>query len=453
MMAVLERPRLCLSEIVRAWADIDPRRRPLSLHARLKRLDRFLSNDRLDEAAISSRWLTLSLRLGADVPQPEGEKCLLPVMLDTTYFEPFAALLVSVPCGSRALPIAFTTYHRRTLEACFPSRSHWPSFGTAICPPAPGQARSHLPASSVVSEWDSQNQIEEHLLDFLWSFTPPSLHLVITADRGFARASLFERLLAAQRDFVIRFDADTWITLPDGLAGAVKDILSLQPGETRWIPQARYAKSDQVPVAVLAVWEKGQKEPWYLATTLTDPDNVQTVYRWRMRIECANRDEKRGVILRESGDQHRLTSVLHLHRLLLAICCLHWLAALAGLQSYRDLDHAEQAPLSLAPQLWEDSPPNQTDSFLWLDQGPAPPPPIVPHRGSIPPTPVWARQFVARGPLSYVRLGLEILRSSTFTPIIHRMVRWLGRFLWRHTPLWRPYQIRYRLKHWWPTHD
>ncbi len=198
VMALLRRPRLCISEMARALWSIDPRQRPYSMHARLKRIDRFLSNSQLDEAAIFSRWLTLSLRLGEELPHADGGRVLLPLMLDTTYFEPFAALLLSVPCGSRALPIAFTTYHRRTLKACFPPSSCWPTFGTAISAPAPSQTSTYRRASSVVSEWDSQNLIEEHLLDFAWSFCPASLRPVVVADRGFARASLFRHLQTAQ---------------------------------------------------------------------------------------------------------------------------------------------------------------------------------------------------------------------------------------------------------------
>ncbi len=40
------------------------------LHGRLKRLDRFLDNPRLDEAALFVRWLKLSYRFGQDLPQP-----------------------------------------------------------------------------------------------------------------------------------------------------------------------------------------------------------------------------------------------------------------------------------------------------------------------------------------------------------------------------------------------
>ncbi len=113
--ALLERPTLCETELARAWPQpAQP------LHGRLKRLTRLLANPRLDELALVQRWLKLSYHFSADAPTLADGRPLLPVLVDTTYFEPFACLLASVPCGSRGLPIALTTYHRSTLEACFP---------------------------------------------------------------------------------------------------------------------------------------------------------------------------------------------------------------------------------------------------------------------------------------------------------------------------------------------
>jgi len=131
-----------------------------------------------------------------------------------------------------------------------------------------------------------------------------------------------------------------------------------------------------VPVAVLAVWDVGQKEPWYLATNLDDDRTTEICYRRRMRIEAGNRDDKTGVLLRQGGDQHKLTSVLHLHRLLLANLCLHWLAALTGLQAHHDL--AQPQAVAPASNMW---PPDDPD-FDLLDHGPASRLLPSPHRSS-----------------------------------------------------------------------
>lgn len=430
MSALVERPSLCKSELARGLPDGRHGHAPQSLHGRLKRLERFTGNPRLDEVALFRRCSLLSCRFGETVYW--GEQPLLPILLDTTYFEPFAALVASVPCGARGLPIAFTTYHRAALVACFPARARWPCEAHAPSVPI-GTGQPPLPASAQESTWPSQNLIEEELLDYLWSFLP--IGGVIAADRGFARASLFRWLQHRQRHFAIRFKGDTWISV-EGRSGPATEVVALHPGQRRWVPRCLYSKEEEVPLAVLALWEKGQCEPWYIATDLPDPNSTEILYRWRMRIESGNRDEKRGVLLREGGDQHRLTRALHLHRLLLADFCLHWLTALVGLQALHDLPQA-------ADDLPVPTPASQRE--------PADPPPAVPHRGVTPKAPIWMRRFVARGPLSYIRLGMEVLRAPDLLPILHHLLQWLTCYLRPWLPLWRPSQIRYRRLHWSPV--
>ncbi|MDI7277666.1 MAG: hypothetical protein QME94_16940, partial [Anaerolineae bacterium] len=168
--ALLERPSLVLSQLARAMPKPDQ-----PLHGRLKRLDRFLDNPRLDEAALFIRWLLLTYRFGETPPQPEGQPPILPVLLDTVYFEPFAMLITTVPCGSRGLPIALTTYHRTSLEACFPPRSTWPDLETQLDPPRPRRGHRPNPASSVPRLFPSQNLIEEELIDYVFALISPAL--------------------------------------------------------------------------------------------------------------------------------------------------------------------------------------------------------------------------------------------------------------------------------------
>jgi len=443
--ALLERENLALSDLARAFPRPTQR-----LHGRLKRLERFLDNPRLDEAALFFRWLKLSYRFGEDAPTAAGEPPLVPLLLDTVYFEPFAMLVCTVPCGSRGLPVALTTYHRQALDACFAPRASWPD-AAAPNPPRPRRHRATR-GKAQPAPFLSQNQIEEALVDYVFALLSPALVGVTVADRGFARAEFFRFHRDRRRAFVIRFDAQTSIRLPAPLApgrpsaGLPADVLGLQPGERVWCPRAFYGKEDPVPLAVLAVWDPSQKEPWYLASTLAEAEQVEALYRWRMRLECANRDEKTGVILREGGDRLALTNIVHLHRLLLALCAAEWLCALVGLQARADLPRADSAPLQPPP------PVRTLDELIapaLLDDGPAPPPEVVPHRGERPKPPAWLRRFVARGPLSYVRLGREVLRSPDLHVIVHRLIRWLAAYLWSWVPLWHPPQLRYRVRAWW----
>lgn len=435
--ALLERPTLCLSELARAWpASSQP------LHGRLKRLLRFLANPRLDELALVRRWLQVSYRFGEALPG-EAARTVLPILLDTTYFEPFAALIAAVPCGGRALPVALATYHRTRLEACFPPLPTWPD-PTEPSPPAAHRGRRPVPTAAVVQRFTGQPLIERRLIRLVWHLLSPAIRGVLVADRGFASAELFAWLLEHGRDFVIRIDAATHVR-PDPAAPSqpVAQALALQPGQRRWASGCGYTQQASVSLNLLAVWDVGQAEPWYLATTLERADWTEQLYRWRMRLESSNRDEKTGVLLRQGGDQQALRTVLHLHRLLLALVAAQWLCALVGLQAWRDLAAPPPDPTL------EQAPPTTPQNSPLLDQGPAMPPPARPHRASPTRLPPWMRRFAARGSLSYLRLGAEVLRAPDLAWILRRCVHWLGIYLWLWTPTWYPWQRRYRLKHWW----
>ena len=453
--ALLERPTLCATDLARAWPRPDQ-----PLHGRLKRLTRLLANPRLDELAFAVRWLKLSYHFSADAPTLADGRPLLPVLVDTTYFEPFACLLASVPCGSRGLPIALTTYHRTTLEACFPPEPTWPTPHEPV--PAGGRSRPKPPpAAARVERWPSQNRIEEQLWRLVTHLVSPALRPVFVADRGFARAERFRQLQAQGQDFVSRIDAATHVQRhPHALFPPAAEALACPPGERRWYPAGTYAESERVPVRLLAVHDADQKEPWLLATTLASADAGELLYRWRMRLECTNRDCKTGVLLREGDDHHALTHPLPLHRLLLALATADWLGALVGLQAWQDLPGGHlpappppEPPASgpaAAPPALDTVPPLTPPTPALLDQGPSMPPPVLPHRGPTPPLPPWMRRFATRGWLSYIRLGLEVLRAPDLRWLVRRAVRWLALYLWSATPLWRPWQDRYRRLHWWP---
>src|SRR5581483_2163228 len=153
--ALLERPCLCLTELARAYPAPE---RPL--RGRLKRLMRFLDNPRLDELALSVRWLKLTYRLGEEPPGQPAKLPLLPVLLDTTYFHPFAALVASLP-----------------------PRASWPD-PERVCPERPRRGHRPAAAAAEVRGYLSQNHIEEALVDLVWHLVSRAVCAVLVADRG-----------------------------------------------------------------------------------------------------------------------------------------------------------------------------------------------------------------------------------------------------------------------------
>lgn len=119
--ALLERWILCLSELAHTCSSpIQP------LHGRLKRLGRFLDNPNLDEGALFVCWFKLAYRFGDAPPNRDCGLAILPILPDTSYLEPFAMPVATVPCGGRRLPVALTTYHHKEPWACFPPEAAWP---------------------------------------------------------------------------------------------------------------------------------------------------------------------------------------------------------------------------------------------------------------------------------------------------------------------------------------
>jgi hypothetical protein len=43
-----------------------------------------------------------------------------------------------------------------------------------------------------------------------------------------------------------------------------------------------------------------------------------------------------------------------------------------------------------------------------------------------------------------------VLQAADLRPLVRRLVHWVGIFLWLERPHWYPWQVRYRLRHWWP---
>ncbi len=292
MYAVFRRRSLTLSHLAQHFPlpEVPKVAEPKhGLWYRLKRLRRFLANKRVDQEAVMQQLLHLGLSVSEE---PGGRLSLL---VDLTYLNPYSFLVVSVPKRGRALPVAWHTF-RRDLE------------GEGV---------------------RSQNQIIDALLGKVLHWLPASLQAVVVADREFARASLFRCLTHLGRDFVVRIDKETWI-LHQEYTGPLEN-LPLQPGgSSYWFPRALYSQGEQVPLNVLAVWHKGYEEPWFLATSLEDPDEVFDLYRQRMKIEHGFRDWKthlrlKGTLLAQNVAYVKgLTLVLAVLYSFLSYCGLHW---------------------------------------------------------------------------------------------------------------------------------
>jgi len=303
-----------LSSVARAFEG------PTQFRYRLKRFDRFIGNKRVKVwecfPALVSIILKLADRMGG----------YLPVLVDhTDVGKDLRVFYAAVLFKRRALPLIFFVFNKRKVRR-------------------------------------SQNRIEEFLLRQLSEIVPGRFRVVIVADRGFGRVSLFrfiERKLKWK--FVIRVKGK--VCIHDGKYHGL-----LKNAPARWWRQgAAYHKTAQYQLNLLSI-TAGTDDPWYLATDLNDSVLVKSIYEKRMRIEELFRDQKWhvGMVVptnRNIGRFSRLLFIVLLASLLLILLgkqvqrCPKLVASVIA-------NPAKAGLLWLAGQALEHAPPEQVQILL-----------------------------------------------------------------------------------------
>jgi len=421
--AIHARHSLVISELAREYPS-EAGEGPHDLRYRVKRIWRFLNNKLLD----TSRLMDSLYRLSLSVCTVPGD--LLPVLFDTTFLEPFALLTASIPAGGRGLPIRWVTYHREQLEAVF----------------------AHDGSKRRVAEpMLSENLIEQRLVEEVWAKIATGIRAVMVADRGFASADFFTWMVEHGRHFVVRFQGKTHVTISDGKggtsSGAAKEVVVIKPGEKHWLRGVEYRKDGAVKVNLLVIFDEGQKEPWYLVTDIEDAQEVEQLYRWRMREEREYKDCKDQLLLGAKGTRITVQKTASAAGLLDALMVLHWFVALMGLQAIRDLPQMQSGTCAevVTAEAADEVIGKQQDDVPFDSEAAGPAIAPEPKRpGDTAPIPHWLRRFQAWGPISYVKLGLEFLRLPNIGASLAKLVAWITDKLSGRQPIWTRRQARYR---------
>ena len=252
----------------------------------IKRLQRFLGNHRFIDEAVSRaliRFIWPRLKTWRYIP----------VVIDWTCNEKevdkWTTLVASIPLRGRGIPL---------MAWSFPK----------------GDLGGYL----------SQNRLEEAFLSNLLSLIPPEDlgRLVIIADRGFGRASLFRYLKKRNIHFVIRVKMNVSVksTEHTGLLGEI----FVSPYTLRSLGKTLYKAQgeDAVELRQLVicyqdeVTEDGAIDPWFLATDLSlSAKSIQEFYSKRMIIEEDLREAKSHLLwkscrIRKAEHYQRFTTVL-----------------------------------------------------------------------------------------------------------------------------------------------
>jgi len=221
----------------------------LTKHA-IKQVDRLLSNPGIDVDALLVHW----------VPYVVGGRSSITVAMDWTDFDADGqtTIMLSLLCRhGRATPLVWMTVDTATLK-------------------------------------DRRNAYEDQVLMRLAEVLPPAVRVRIVADRGFGDQKLYRMLTDELKfDFVIRFRGNIKVTAADGEARAAAEWVGVG-GRARVLRGATVTAAGYPVATVVCVQAKDMKQPWCLATSVTNETAraLVNLYGKRWGIECAFRDTK-----------------------------------------------------------------------------------------------------------------------------------------------------------------
>jgi len=221
----------------------------LTKHA-IKQVDRLLSNPGIDVDALLVHW----------VPYVVGSRSSITVAMDWTDFDADGqtTIMLSLLCRhGRATPLVWLTVDTATLK-------------------------------------DRRNACEDQVLMRLAEVLPAGVRVRIVADRGFGDQKLYRMLTDELKfDFVIRFRGNIKVTAADDEARPAAEWVGAG-GRARVLRGATVTAAGYPVATVVCVQAKDMKQPWCLATSVTNETAraLINLYGKRWGIEGAFRDAK-----------------------------------------------------------------------------------------------------------------------------------------------------------------
>lgn len=247
----------------------------------IKRVDRFLSNQRFDHFAAEKALLR----------QVVGPRERVLIAVDWTKVRLWPVLMAAVVHKGRAIPVLWSVIDPR-------------------------------------KTYKSMNAFENAFFTLLADALPERTKAVVLLDRGFKRVDLLPHLRRLGLDFVIRTGGNVHVRHPR-YSGRMDGLL-LRPGTACDLADAVLRPSRPVAVRVVGVHQPQAKEAWLLMTSLPDPAaHIVKLYSRRFRIEEFFRDGKDVRFGLHLGLQ-RITRADRLERLLLILAVAHYIAMLYG---------------------------------------------------------------------------------------------------------------------------
>jgi hypothetical protein len=183
----------------------------------------------------------------------------------------------------------------------------------------------------------SSAQKQLALLAYVHSLIPTGQPVQFVGDSEFGAIPVLKQLDAWSWHYVLRqkgrflvrcYSHDEWQRF---------DELLTQVGQALWQPKACFTAKHEYQLTLLAVWRRGEKQPWFLVTNMPEPRLALRLYTRRMWIEEMFGDFKSNGFDLETV---RLRHFLRLSRLTLAVALLYvWLVAFGAITIKRGQRH------------------------------------------------------------------------------------------------------------------
>jgi hypothetical protein len=247
--------------------------------SRIRRMERFLANDKIDQATYYLPYVEALLQSLPDGP--------LVLVIDGSEVGRHCVLLsVNVVYKKRALPLCWLVVKGK---------------------------KGHLSEATHIE-----------LVQKVAPLLPKERSVVFLGDGEFDGIELLRTLQDLGWNYVCRTAKNVLLTEADERFQPTD--LFLQPGDQIELPEVGFTACAYGPVLVCIVWETSWKEPLLLVSNLDFLSEAYAWYKKRFRIETFFSDQKsRGFYL---GHSH-MSDTAHLERLLIATCLAYlWMVCL-----------------------------------------------------------------------------------------------------------------------------
>ena len=248
--------------------------RAAKLKNKIKCVDRFLGNERIDVPASLAHLVAFVI---SKLRRPR-----MYVSIDWTDCNDglFERLMASANCCGRSLPIYWITVLKEDLA-------------------------------------NNMTETERKLLRALRQMIPAHIQVVILADRGFAKVELFRLMDKIHLDYIFRTKRD--IIVKSATFNGSLDRFPAPKGTRYNFGQVAFTQEHELPVRLAVFHDVGQKDAWFLVTSLAgEAAALARQYAHRMEIEETFKDLKnvrrgwqlRGLTLSTADRQDRMMLIL-----------------------------------------------------------------------------------------------------------------------------------------------